>query len=53
VALIQRRYQAGAALLIEVLDAEDELAELDAAAAGNAIEIALAQAALAAARGQP
>jgi outer membrane protein TolC len=52
VTLIQRRYQAGAALLIEVLDAEDELAELDAAAAGNAVDIAVAQAALASARGQ-
>lgn len=52
VALIKRRYQAGAALLIEVLDAEDELAELDAATVGNAIDIAVGQAALMAAQGQ-
>jgi outer membrane protein len=52
VELIKRRYQAGAALLIEVLDAEDELAELDAAAAGNAVDMAVGQAALASARGE-
>jgi outer membrane protein TolC len=52
VELIKRRYQAGAALLIEVLDAEDELAELDGAAAGNAADIAVGQAALDAAQGE-
>jgi outer membrane protein TolC len=49
--LLRRRYHAGAALLIEVLDAEDELEALIADVVGNAVEIARAEAALAAARG--
>jgi len=53
VALTRRRYQAGTSLLIELLDAEDELAQLDAAVVGKAVEIAEAQAALAAAGGEP
>jgi outer membrane protein TolC len=52
VLLLRRRYQAGAALLIELLQAEDELAELEAAVVSEVVELADAQAALAAARGE-
>jgi outer membrane protein len=52
VALLRRRYQAGGALLIELLDAEDELHALDAAVVSQSVEAAEAQAALAAARGE-
>jgi outer membrane protein TolC len=51
--LIRRRYHAGAALLIEVLDAENELEALVTDVVANAIEIAEAEAAVAAARGTP
>jgi len=49
--LVRRRYQAGAALLIEVLEAEDQLYELETDTISNAIDIAEARAAVAAAGG--
>jgi outer membrane protein TolC len=51
--LIRRRHQAGAALFIEVLDAENELEELTTSVIGNSIEIAQARAGLTAAIGGP
>ena len=49
---VRRRYQSGAAILLELLEAEDELQELDAAVSTSAVDTALAEAALQAARGQ-
>jgi outer membrane protein TolC len=51
--LIRRRYHAGAALLIEVLEAENELEAVVTDVVGNEIEMALAGASLTAARGGP
>jgi outer membrane protein TolC len=49
--IIKRRYKAGTALLIEVIDAEEELLRLESQQVDNAVGIAEAQAALDAARG--
>ncbi len=51
VEMVRRRYEAGTALVIEVLQAQDELQQIGLAVVGNAIDIAQSQVTLDAARG--